>query len=122
MNPTQKDRQPPTDIRHHRLSFRVTDQERQQIEDDAERAGVTVGAYIRQVLLDAPVPRQSKRPPVEKKELARLLGHIGKIGSNINQLARAANANIPVSSLSLQAELDALKQLRLDIKNALGKT
>ena len=107
--------------RQSTIQIRVTAAERQQIESDAARANLTVGSYARQVLLNAPIPRQGYRPPVEKKELARLLGHLGKIGSNINQLARAANAYLPLNSSELLQELEALKQLRVEIKSALGR-
>ncbi len=107
--------------RTERITIRLTRKERQQIEDDAALMGITVGAYVRKVLLEAPVPRQSRRPSVETQTLAHLLGHIGKIGSNLNQLARAANTNIPYEQRALQSELEALKDIRKDIKKALGK-
>ena len=33
-----------------------------------------------------------KRPRVERVELARLLGELGKLGSNVNQIAKAFNS------------------------------
>jgi hypothetical protein len=57
----------------------------------AERAGLTVGPFLRKLALGDAGPRAVRRPPVEKAELARILGALGKIGSNVNQLAHAYN-------------------------------
>ena len=122
---TGKDEQPqkksPKRKRNRMVTLRLSDIEYEQIKTDAELLGITMGAYIRQVVLDAPIPRQSKRPSKEAKNLSSLLGHIGKIGSNINQIARAANSNIPYEKQSLMNELEGLKELRMDIKKSLGK-
>lgn len=108
--------------RKHLISIRVSEEERNQIEEDATRAGLTVSSYARQLLLDAPVPKQGKRPHVNREELAKLLGHIGKIGSNINQIARAANSNLPYSQQALESHLAELENLRQSIRQAMGRT
>jgi hypothetical protein len=58
----------------------------------ADAAGLAVGPFLRTIALGSPGPRSVKRLPVEKRELARILGELGKIGSNCNQLAHAYNA------------------------------
>ena len=108
--------------RKYTINIRVSEEERNQLEEDATRAGLTVSSYARRLLLDAPVPRQGKRPHVNREELAKLLGHIGKIGSNINQIARAANSNIPYSQQALDAHLAELEILRQHIRKAMGKS
>lgn len=107
--------------RNKQLNLRLSSQEYQQIKEDADRMEITIGAYIRKVVLNAPIPRQSKRPNIQVQKLGSLLGQIGKIGSNINQIAHAANANIPCEKSILENELNALKEIRRDIKKALGK-
>jgi Bacterial mobilisation protein (MobC) len=75
------------------LNIRLTPEERAQLDEDAARSGLTTGAYVRQVLLDAPVPRQSRRLAANDNiaTLSKYIGELGKIGSNLNQIARAAN-------------------------------
>ncbi|MDY6936921.1 MAG: plasmid mobilization relaxosome protein MobC [Cyanobacteriota bacterium] len=75
------------------LSIRLTPEERAQLDEDAARLGITTGAYVRQVLLDAPVPKQSRRLVANDNIaiLGKYIGELGKIGSNLNQLAHAAN-------------------------------
>jgi hypothetical protein len=73
------------------INVRCSEQERLAIQQRAEEAGLSVGAYLRAQALGAPGPRAVRRPAVERRELARILGHVGKIGSNINQLAKRYN-------------------------------
>lgn len=79
--------------RNKQVFLRVTEAEKADIEARAERAGLSVGGYLRALAFGAntPQPRAARRPPVEKETLVRLLGELGKIGSNLNQTARALN-------------------------------
>lgn len=107
--------------RTRQINIRVSDEELEKIEADAGRAGITVGAYVRQVLLDAPIPRQSKRPSIEKESLSKLLGQIGKIGSNINQLAKSNNRGIAPYAHEMHTALEMLLLLQQEVLQALGK-
>jgi hypothetical protein len=108
--------------RQKSLRVRLTDAERAALDTASERAELSLAGYARQVLLAAPPPRQSRRPPVEKAELARLLAHIGKVGSNLNQLAHTGNTGAAVDGAALAAELAELATLRKAIRAALGRT
>lgn len=77
----------------HPAQMRVTPEERAQLEARAERTGMTVSAYMRHQCLGEAGPRAVRRPPVERAALARLLGQLGKCGSNVNQIARALNSD-----------------------------
>jgi hypothetical protein len=107
--------------RNQQLNVRVSAEEHQQIKDDAIRAGITTGAYARKVLVEAKVPNQSKRPSVEKETLSQLLAQIGKIGSNINQLAKSNNQGITPSLPLLEQNLVRLYQLQEEVLSVLGK-
>ena len=104
------------------ITIRLTPEERAKVDAAAERAGLTTGSYARGVILGAPAPRQVRRPPIERKELARLLGQIGHIGSNINQIARVANEGDGIDHVDLSRELDALGPVRDAILEALGRS
>lgn len=103
------------------ITIRLTTDERATIDDDASRAGLTAGSYARGVLLRAPAPRQVRRPPIERRELVRLLGQLGHVGSNINQIARAANVGEPPEYEELADALSGLSRLRAAILAALGR-
>lgn len=59
--------------------------------DGGERTGLSVSALIRHALLNVPPPRRRRRPAVDQVAMAKLLGEMGKVGSNINQLAHYAH-------------------------------
>ncbi|MFZ4859916.1 MAG: plasmid mobilization protein [Desulfuromonadaceae bacterium] len=111
----------PSDDRRSGIRARLTVPERERLEAGADAAGLTLSAYVRRVVLAAPVGRRGKRPPEAKAELARLLAQIGKIGSNLNQLAHAANAGAGVDGALLAAELGELEAVRTAIRAALGR-
>ncbi|MEI9990193.1 MAG: plasmid mobilization relaxosome protein MobC [Rhizomicrobium sp.] len=108
-------------VRTRIFPIRLSDEERAIVEAKAERAGLTPSSYARQILLDAPAPRQVRRPPVERRELARLLGELGKIGGNLNQLAKAANQGLTVYQNEILLALGGLKVVREAILRALGR-
>lgn len=111
-----------TDPKRRFIAVRCTDQQRADIDAAATRAGLSIGAFLRTVALGTPGPRAARRPPVELAELARLLGQIGKLGSNVNQLA--AHSNRSQDGLAL-VELRLMRRdlavLRIATLNALGR-
>jgi hypothetical protein len=108
-------------VRSKHLTIRFSPEERASIDQAADRSGLTPGSYARQVLLGAPVPRQVRRPPVERRELARLLGEIGHVGGNLNQIARDMNFGNGVDAWELKQTLASLGLVRDAILKALGR-
>lgn len=107
--------------RDKHLTIRLTAEERAKIDADSERAALTPGSYARGVLLGAPAPRQVRRPPIEKQMLARLLGSLGHIGANINQIARAVNTGEEADRTALYAAWSDLRTMRDAVLKALGR-
>src|SRR5271166_4612602 len=87
------------------IGFRATQAERAKIEASAQRAGLTVGSYVRSRALKAPETRSVRRPAVEMAELARLLGMLGIIGGTIAQIAKQQSAVGAIVEGPLAAEL-----------------
>lgn len=106
--------------RSRMVSIRLAPAEAARLQADAARAGLSLGGYVRQVVLDAPPPRQSRRPPVERELLAQCLRQLGKLGSNVNQLARAANSGLVPARAELLAACGAVLELRTALLRALG--
>jgi len=79
------------DPRKRTFPLRCTDEELAGMKAAAAKAGFSLAAFLRKLALGDAGPRAVRRPPAERAELARLLGQIGKIGSNVNQLAHAYN-------------------------------
>jgi hypothetical protein len=110
------------DARTKLVPVRCTAEERAAIKAVADKAGLSVGAFLRAAALGNAGPRAVRRPPIERKELARLLGHLGKVGSNLNQLAHAFNSRGRVPGL---AELERIRgdvgEMRAALMKALGR-
>ena len=111
-----------TDARTRFIAVRCTAEEHASITEAAETAGLSVGAYLRALALGSPGPRAARKPPVERRELARLTGLVGKLGSNVNQLARGYNS---VGKFPGFAELLAVRreigEMRYALMKALGR-
>lgn len=105
------------------ISFRVDKAEHERIKAEADRGGVTVGTFARDVLIGSQAPRRIRRPPTEKAELARILGELGKIGSNVNQLAAKANTGAlrVLDPMALMQTQECLDEMRDAVMRALGR-
>lgn len=108
--------------RQNQLLIRLTDEEQALLDHDAARVGTTTASYARQVLVDAPIPKQAKRPAVEAELLRKTLAELNKIGSNINQLARSHNQGLSPYHHTVEAELEVLNDAIAQVLVALGKT
>lgn len=107
-------------IRDRILTIRFSAEERAAIDEAADRAGLVVGSYARQVLLGAPAPRQVRRRPIERRELVRILGQLGHIGSNLNQLAKDRNTGTVVHDGEIATAARAVVEMRDAILKAMG--
>lgn len=74
------------------VPFRVSPDEYAQLTRLADRAGLTVGSYVRSRALENPTTRARRKPAIEQVAVSRLIGELGSVGSNLNQLARKANS------------------------------
>jgi hypothetical protein len=105
----------------HMVTTGYDDAELAQLDEAASRAGLTRASFQRvQTLCTTPKTRSTRRPPIERELLAKTLGELGRIGSNINQIARAANRD-KATELDLNATLAELRGLLPDLMQALGR-
>ena len=103
------------------IGFRASDEERAQIEAAAQRAGLTVGSYVRSRALAKPTTRAVRRPPVETAQLARLLGMLGAVSGTIQAMAQKHGGGDAVTVAELPAALAAFREAASAILQALGK-
>ena len=73
------------------VTSRYDEAEFAELDDAASRAGLTRASFQRVQSLATPKTRSTRRAPVERETLAKALGQLGKIGSNLIQIAHAAN-------------------------------
>jgi hypothetical protein len=107
--------------RSHQSLIRWTDEEFTAISEKADKAGLAVAAFMRATALGNPGPRAQRRPPADHRALRQILGEIGRIGNNINQIARAINSGDQANIPELQGALRAYLEIRNRILDALGK-
>ena len=77
------------------------------VEEHARQCGLPSATYVRQTALKA-VPRRRCRV-----RESNVIYHLGRIGNNLNQLARRHNAGEPVARAEV---LEALAKLRAALK------
>ena len=102
------------------FSVRLSVDERRELVRRAEAAGLSIGGYWKSAVFNLPPPRKSRRPSVDRIELAKLLGQLGRVGNNINQLTRTLNAEGSVEIPELVTALKELTDMRAAIMNAIG--
>lgn len=92
------------------LVVQLTPEERAKVAAAASASGLSLSGYARETLLGEPTPRTQRAAPLpEVQALAILLGQLGKIGANLNQLAKLGNQGQPVPTLELSATLAAVR-------------
>ncbi|MGS4989932.1 plasmid mobilization protein [Roseibium sp. RP-7] len=96
------------------VSARLLPSERQAIERAAEAAGCGPGTWARETLTraaGAPVPSRGVARTELSRAIGKWTGEAGKLGNNLNQLARVANSGGRVDAAALdrlRAEVVAL--------------
>ena len=103
------------------VAFRVSTEERAELEEKAELAGLSLGSYVRQCVLTAPKTRTVRRPPIEQKLLAQLLGQLGKAGGNIHQILKHMNFDAGVMHSELRSALVSFEEAAGAIMEAMGR-
>lgn len=103
------------------IASRCLDEEFTAIAAKANKAGLAIAAFMRAAALGDAGPRAQRRPPADHKALRQHLGQVGRIGNNINQIARALNSGERASLPELQQVLRACLDILDRINAALGK-
>jgi hypothetical protein len=102
-----------------RLEVRLTPDEEARLVALASATGANVSDYVRARSLGQTVPRTVATE--DRRALIELLGELGKIGSNLNQVARHLNQGHPVDQEreSVRRLTDSLASLHARILKAL---
>ena len=95
-------------LRTNRITLRLTDSEQNWLREAAWESRMTQAEFVRSKVFSSQVPQV---PPEIKDLFHELFFNVGKIGNNINQIARSANASGYVSSTSFRKAIDQLDDL-----------
>lgn len=94
--------------RNHRITIRFTDLEYSIIETAARQTNMSLAAYVRTQVLKGQVHTKIEIV-TDVPEIKKLLAEFGKIGSNLNQIAKYFN---PGGILSQEMRGEINKRLR----------
>ena len=106
--------------RSERVFIRLTKEEKEAFEKRCAESGQSQADYFRQVCLSSKPLRKRKSPHPNAALLLKYLGHLGKIGSNINQIARETNGGHLPYSQKVDAMRKDISHIRSIIREALG--
>lgn len=99
-------RKPDADARRLVLRIYLTPDERAHIEACVQRSGgLTMGDFVRRLIMNYRIPS------ARHADQAELVRQLQKVGTNLNQLARAANSGHTIEPTGLQATIDELRGL-----------
>ena len=93
--------------REHRVTIRLTDTEFSIIENAATQAEMSISEYMRTQTMEGKVNARFEIV-ADVNQIKKLIGEFGKIGSNLNQIARYFNQGGIISS-----------EMRTEIKKSL---
>jgi hypothetical protein len=99
---------------------RFTEQEYAEVAARADRAGRPTAAFLRAAALGDAGPRAQRRPPADHVALRQILGQCGRIGNNLNQIARQLHQGRRINIPELRETLRAYLDIRTAILTALG--
>ena len=87
----------------------------------ADRAGQSVGSYVRSCSLKTPTTRAMRRPPVATAQLAQLLGTLGSAGGALQRIAQRLDSSESATAGEITAALADFREAASAILLTLGK-
>lgn len=100
-------------LKTERIQLRVTPAEKEIIENRAWKARMSVSEYI--------VALANDKPIIIIDDVARLVGEIIKVGTNVNQIARIANSQKNLKREHLEAVENEMSGIQLTLSALLKK-
>lgn len=104
------------------IRARVSPEEKEEIRQRAEKAGLTEGAFVRAQCLDAPPKTRSiRRPSLERTKLARMVGLLGNATGNLNQISKNLNQGKVPASQDVDQALLEIRRAASEIMEVIGR-
>ena len=80
------------------VNFRLSEEEAAKVMRSAENVGLSLSAYVKKLAVSSKV----KPMVIDREQGRRLIAELGKIGSNVNQIAKVANQSGGVDAGALE--------------------
>ena len=97
------------------VNFRLSEEEAAKVMQSAENAGLSLSAYVKKLAVSSKV----KPMVIDREQGRQIIAALGKMGSNLNQIAKVANQGGGVDAdaiARLQESIDAFWAYILDGK------
>lgn len=79
-------------VSKRQVGIRLTPEEAARLDEILDKTGVSASAYFKAAAFDRPIPKARPKLDANAAMLRQILGHLGKLGSNANQIARRINS------------------------------
>lgn len=99
------------------ISYRPPKALRDEFHARVKSSGLSTGAFLTQAWSSQDPPRQSRRPAIEEKLLAKLLAEAAAIRSELHEIASTKGAVTP----SIKEAAQALTEIRAALLKAMGR-
>ena len=100
--------------------MRLDDEECAAVQIRAEKAGLSMAAYLRACALGDAGPRARRSPTINRELAAHAIAGLNKAGSNLNQIAHAVNMKNWPGTGSVVTAADTVTRAALQILEAFG--
>ena len=102
--------------RNEFISIRATKEEKRHFLDLAEKSGLTPADYFRKSALKS----KPLKPTHDRTLLIKLLADWGRLGNNLNQIAKHYNSGNPTDQAIGQEIIRKVEIIRKKLRKALG--
>jgi hypothetical protein len=83
-----------------------------------KKSGLSTSAFLTNAVFSHDTPRQSRRPRIEEKMLAKLLNEAVKIHHQLHEISQAGSDN---NTLLMEEAVDALTEIRAALLKSMGR-
>ena len=100
------------------ISYRPPKGLREEFAERVQKSGLSTSAFITKSIFDVAPSRQSRRPPLEQKLLAKLLSEAARIHGDLQQLSSGESEDIQAQ---IETATDELTVIRTVLLKAMGR-
>lgn len=101
------------------ISYRPPVGKREEVIARAQREGLSVSAYLTKCVFNKLPPRQTRRPPLEKKLVAKLLGEAARIRDALHEIS--LHGDCQENALLVEQAVEQLIEIRTLLMKAMGR-
>lgn len=98
------------------INLRIDHESKSKIYGAAEEAGIAPAAFVR----DAALQRAGGFTSEDQRNLRRLLGQIGRVGNNVNQLTKNCHQSGAINPETIEKFATEFAALRAEVRSALS--